>query len=316
MRRTARTQIPHHDAGRPLLDYLCARFTYHTPDEWQDLLADHRILINGCARTAQFLLSPGDELEYRIPDLPEPPVDTGYTILYQDDHLLAIDKPGNLPCHPAGKYFHHTLWALLKDRFPDEKFGFVNRLDRETSGVVLVGRHAQAIRDCRRQFDQRTVCKRYQVLVEGIFPEEMECSGHLEPDPDSQVRKKRRFVPGPVSAGPARDWAVTRFRRLHQRGSIALVEALPQTGRLHQIRATLCSLGYPVVGDKLYGPDDQLFLRFLDGSLSQADHRTLRLPRQALHAASLTLLHPVDHTPLTFTAPLPADMGIDEIALY
>ena len=117
-----------------------------------------------------------------------------------------------------------------------------------------------------------------------------------------------RFYPEQNEAPPGAVESSTGFRRISGTGdgSLSLLEARPHTGRCHQIRATLLSLGFPVVGDKLYGVDEQLFLRFKEGCLSRADHAQLRLPRQALHASNLRLGHPVNGRELEFSAPLPS----------
>ncbi|MFP4351121.1 MAG: RluA family pseudouridine synthase, partial [Desulfococcaceae bacterium] len=218
-----------------------------------------------------FPLTAGDMLSYYPPENLEPEVDREYDIVYEDDAILVINKPGNLPCHPGGRYFAHTLWGLLKTREGLENIHFVHRLDRETSGLVLVAKDPETARICQAQFEAGTVRKVYQVLVEGNFPSEpVIADGVLIPDADSRVRKKRRFISSDAKA-PIPDQAQscrTRFRLLDFQGPLSLVEARPETGRLHQIRATLCSMGYPVVGDKLYGVDDTLFLRFIDDRLT------------------------------------------------
>jgi 23S rRNA pseudouridine955/2504/2580 synthase/23S rRNA pseudouridine1911/1915/1917 synthase len=134
--------------------------------------------------------------------------------------------------------------------------------------------------------------------------------GHLFPDLRSPVRKKRRFC-AEGTRPPDRDgeFCETLFRGIRHRDGLSLVEATPITGRLHQIRATLLGLGYPVVGDKIYGPDDTLFIRFIEDRLTASDRTRLRLPRQALHAAGLAIRPPATMVSLVFDAPLPEDMA-------
>lgn len=317
MKRHARIRVPHEANGLELLELLTRRFTYHDHEAWSAQLAAGRLLVNGVTATAAAPpLKAGDHIEYLVPELPEPPVDRNIRTLLEDPDLLAVNKPANLPCHPAGRFFAHTLWHILKEEHQRPVVGLINRLDRETSGVVLLALSPGAERHLRAQFTRHQVQKRYLVIVEGLFPDQLETCGWLEPDTACEVRKKRRFAPAPPGypateppeSSPQHEWAETSFRRLHAASGMSLLEATPCTGRQHQIRATLCSLGYPVVGDKLYGVDPTLFLRFATGTLTAGDRRRLRLNRQALHAWSLTFRHPANGTTLTVTAPPPPDL--------
>lgn len=309
MQRETRFLVPSAAAGTPLVAFLAARFTYHAAAAWTERVAAGRLTRNGRPAAPDAVLAAGDLLAYDTSDLPEPPVDASFRIVFEDADLLVLDKSGNLPCHPAGRYFNHTLWALLKTQHGLASPAFINRLDRETSGLVVVAKGAAAARACRAQFAARQVCKRYQALVEGCFPPAIAACGWLTCDPASEVRKKRRFLPAAGASGPdGGEWAETHFRLLAQHGPVAAIEALPVTGRLHQIRATLQALGFPVVGDKLYGVDDRLFLKFCRGALDASDRARLRLDRQALHAAGLQFRHPASGRTLAFDLPLPADM--------
>jgi len=310
LQRTTSVSIQPQQAGQQLLDFVSQRFTYRSREEWQAELAADRFRLNDGEARGDSILTPSDRLVYLMPALVEPPVDANYTVLHEDDDLLVIDKPAPLPCHPGGRFFAHTLWALLKENHGLAEPRLVNRLDRETSGIVLVAKNKTAARLCQEQFAQRRVEKVYLVVVEGDFPDTVvpvEASGWLGPDPNSAIRKKMRFYPEQNDAPPGAVESSTTFRRLSgaHTNSLTLLEARPHTGRCHQIRATLLHLGFPVVGDKLYGVDEQLFLRFKEDRLSPADHALLRLPRQALHAASLRLSHPTTGKELEFSAPLP-----------
>ena len=295
-------------AGKRLLDMLVARFTYHPRETWLRLIAEGCLYINDTPAQADQLLQDGDCLRYDFGGRPEPEVDCTYQVIYQDDALMIVDKPGSLPCHPAGRYFKNTLWTLLQQQEGLEQPRLINRLDRETSGLVVVGKTLEATRHLARQFADHSVDKQYLVLVEGSFPEHMEAIGWLTHDVSSAVRKKRCFVREKPSEA-ASEACETRFSCVSQGNNISVVRAYPKTGCLHQIRATLCSLGYPIVGDKLYGIDETFFLKFIDDTLTSDDKHKLRMERQALHAESLHITHPSTGERLTFHAPVPQDMA-------
>lgn len=300
------------DAGKTLASFLAARFTYHADAAWRGLIDEGRVTVNGQTAVPDAALRAGDVLRYDASDVEEPPVDETFGVLLDDPLLLVIDKPGNLPCHPGGRYFNHTLWALLKTRHHVVEPVLINRIDRETSGLVLIGKTPEAAHNLSKQFAAHSVFKRYTVFVEGTFPERLDASGWLLPDLRSAIRKKRRFTPAAAgTAAPCEEaeWAETVFERVRVCDGFSAVTALPRTGRLHQLRATLLSLGYPVVGDKLYGVDETLFLKFCNNALTEEDQSRLRMRRQALHADTLRFRHPRFGAPTEVTAPLPPDMA-------
>lgn len=298
------------EQGRLLLDLLARRFTYHDRAAWQRELAAGRLLVNNAPATAEQPLAAGDQLVYLLPELVEPPVVLDYRVVHEDDDLLVIDKPAPLPCHPGGRYFRHTLWALLKERQGLAEPAFVHRLDRETSGLVVVARHKAAARHLADQFAARQVEKEYLVIVEGECPlSEFSGVGWLAPDAASAVRKKMRVYPDSAAAPAGAKTCITDFTRLSGNHGLTLLAARPHTGRGHQIRATLLGLGWPVAGDKLYGVDENFFLRFKADQLTADDRARLRLPRQALHAARLKIIQPLSGKALEFAAPLPPDLA-------
>ncbi|MFH7319965.1 RluA family pseudouridine synthase [Desulfurivibrio sp. D14AmB] len=308
--RVCAVRVEAGQAGGSVLDFVAGRFTYLTREQWRRELAAGRLRVNGEPVAPERILVAADQVSYQGAELAEPPVAADFSVVYEDDDLLVVNKPAPLPCHPGGRYFRHTLWWLLRERGGLVQPLLVNRLDRETSGLVLVAKNRAAARECARQWREQQVGKNYLVLVEGEFPPgEQVAVGFLAPDPASRIRKKSRFFPqgqpAPAGAVPC----ATHFRRLALQRKISLLEVRPLTGRCHQIRATLCSLGFPVVGDKIYGPDEEFFLRFLTDGLTPADHRHLRLPRQALHSAGLQMRHPADQRPLEFSCPIPPEMA-------
>jgi 23S rRNA pseudouridine1911/1915/1917 synthase len=241
----------------------------------------------------------------------EPAAAEALPVVYEDTELLAINKPPGMAVHPTARHHHGTVTARLAVTRPGEHLTLLHRLDRETSGLLLLARTRRADRAVKQQFELRQgVLKRYLALCWG-WPswERQGCDLPLEPDRDSRYRVKMR-----VAAPAGGQLASTTFEVLGRRRGrddrrYSLVRCTLHTGRQHQIRVHLAALGLPVVGDKLYGPDEELFARGADGLLASADRARLELGRHALHAAELGIDHPVDGRRLTLLAPLCPDMA-------
>lgn len=299
--RIIRTHVNWDGVGLSLLGYLAGRFTYRTKDEWTAVITQGEITLNGKAAAPETLLALQDCIEYHPRELPEPPAILSYKIVYSDADLLVVDKPGNLCVHPAGPFFRHTLWFLLQTDFGKEIY-FVNRLDRETSGLLIVARTPE----CAAVLGKDKIEKHYFAAVYGKFPATLAAEGFLYRAPASLIRKKRLFS-ATAPEGIKSESASTRFTGVECCEDFSLVSARLGTGRMHQIRATLSSLGYPVVGDKLYGPDESCYIRQKSDDLTERDRKLLVLDRQALHSAELRFTHPKTGEVLTFSSPCPAE---------
>jgi 23S rRNA pseudouridine1911/1915/1917 synthase len=251
-------------------------------------------------------------------------------VLYSDPHLLVVDKPAHLTVHPTARHHHATVTKVLEQLYPGEKLQLIHRLDKETSGVLLISRGAQADRAFKMMFEgivqptpvpgeipmarrrlprgyvhpprQRLVEKQYLAICWG-HPADGEINLPLESDPDNSLRVKMR-----IATSAAGLVARTRIETLATCDGYALVRCTLFTGRQHQIRVHLASRGCPVVGDKLYGPDDRLLARAADGVLTTQDLQRLELPRHALHASRYRLLHAVTGEALDLHAPLAPDL--------
>jgi 23S rRNA pseudouridine955/2504/2580 synthase/23S rRNA pseudouridine1911/1915/1917 synthase len=297
--RVIATRIDRRGHNRSVIQLLTTRFTYRNEAGWRERLAAGEFTIDGKPASPEDILQEGMTLQYHPSDLQEPEVDLRYNVCYEDDALLVIDKSGDLPVHPAGVFYYHTLWYLLA-----EKYGTihpVNRLDRETSGLLVVARTPEAAAKLAADSWQ----KEYFALVNGHFTEVMDAEGALVRDTASPVRRKRKYIHG----GTEGESCQTLLMPEQLFPSRSLVKAKLFTGRMHQIRATLYSLGYPLVGDKLYGADDALFIkRAKEGRLTDEDYLKLGMKRQALHSAALTFRHPKTGQEMTFHSPLPEDM--------
>jgi RluA family pseudouridine synthase len=243
------------------------------------------------------MLRGGEILAWDGSGIVEPEVDDRITILYTDEWFIAVNKTGNLPVHPSGRYFNNTLVTLLEDRCGRKVYP-VHRIDRETSGVMLLafdGKSAGALSESLAKGS-----KEYLALVHGNFPDkERVVDLPLGRDRESAVSKKQKAWSGGTQK------ALTRFRKILTAHDISLVRCFPETGRLHQIRAHLLAAGYPIVGDKLYGRDETVFLTFIRQGLTPELEERLVLPRSALHAARLVFLHPQTKKEMVIRAPLP-----------
>ncbi len=262
-------------------------------------------------RRASQRVRAGETLVIERPAPREPPVVMEYSEIYRDDSLLVLDKPAGLPVHPSASYHRHTLTQLLRNRLgPGHGWEMAHRLDRETSGVMVFGRRGGSAAALKRSFIAREVEKVYWALIFGCLEGPVRIDMALGPAIGSKIRIKM----GPVPEADGGLAAVTRARPL-ARGSfrgapITLVEALPETGRQHQIRVHLAELGHPLVGDKLYGLPEEKFLQVVDGERGlQELGEELGLARHALHAAALSIPHPQTGARVRFTAPWPADLA-------
>ena len=298
--------------GRRLDLWLTARFTYRSRNQWQTIIREGKILVNGASVRSSRVLHTGDVVAF-IPDIEEPDVVMDYSIIYEDEYLFVVNKGGHLPCHPAGPFYRNTLWYDMS-----QKYGsvfIVNRLDRETSGLMLAARDSVTASNLSAMLMDDRLKKKYYALVFGNFNRRIEAGGRLVKDTASQVMKKRKFVMESDFKGDpaAAETAFTLLEPAAFDGRYSTVRAIPETGRLHQIRATLCSLGFPLLGDKLYGPDDTLYLKIADDLITPEDWNSLVLKRQALHACYLGFPHPKSGELMEFESPIPEDMKVEPI---
>ncbi|MCI0395579.1 MAG: RluA family pseudouridine synthase [Chloroflexi bacterium] len=265
----------------------------------QRLIKEGLVTLAGRPARASYRLEGHERVAVVIPppketDLaPEPiPLD----IRYEDEDMILVNKPAGMVVHPAAGHPQGTLVNAILAHCPDlagvggeKRPGIVHRLDKDTSGLLLVAKNDQAMRYLQAQFKRRTVTKIYLALVEGRFGQaEVLIDAPIGRDPHN--RKKMAVIP-PNNSATARP-AQTRVRLLGYYGDFSLVECRPLTGRTHQIRVHLAFAGYPIAGDLVYGRRKQ----------------RLDLDRHFLHAAELTFKRPSDGRELTFKAELPREL--------
>jgi 23S rRNA pseudouridine1911/1915/1917 synthase len=293
--------VPAECAGWRLDHFLKRRIGRLSRTKIQGIIKEQISFPDGRRARPSSAVRAGEVLVLRRPAPVEPEVPRHFTILHQDESFLAIDKPAGLPMHTTAKFLHNTLTALLRERYPNEHAQVAHRLDRETSGVLLIARTRQAASFLTVAFARRQIQKTYLALVKGAPPDE----GVID------LPLKLLDTPTHLMMGPAADGltAVTRFRVLRRFAAHALCEARPETGRQHQIRVHFAALGYPLVGDKLYGASEALFMRACDEGLTPELLEAFDgLPRHALHAHRLTFPHPISRAPITVESPLPPDL--------
>jgi 23S rRNA pseudouridine1911/1915/1917 synthase len=209
-----------------------------------------------------------------------------FDILHEDDGLLVIDKPADLVCHPTKGDVYSSLVSRVRLYLGESaEQHLINRLDRETSGVVLVGKQLEVARAWRQAWETGAVQKIYSALVHGHpLTNDGVIDAPLGKDLASAVAIKDCVRPdGALSTTEYR--VEERFER--EGRSFARLTVQPRSGRKHQIRIHLAHLGFPIVGDKIYGPDEQLYLAFVEGRLTEDQRRQLILPNHALHAREL-----------------------------
>lgn len=263
----------------------------------QRLIREARVWVNGVPAKASHVPSLGDRIHVEAP-APQEALPAARPlplhVLYEDDDVLVIDKPAGLVVHPGAGHSGGTLVdALLAYRpgvagadLDPTRPGIVHRLDRDTSGVLLVAATRAAQQALQAQFKARTVDKLYQALAYGhLTPAEAMIEAPLARDPQQRQRMAVTREGGRV--------AFTRYRVTEYFQGACLAEVALLTGRTHQIRVHLASIDHPIVGDRVYGPRRQ----------------AIAAPRQMLHAWRLSFDHPTRHERLTFTAEIPEDMA-------
>jgi len=258
----------------------------------QRLIADGYITVNDRAAKPSLRLSIGDRLRVVIPPTPPSslsPEAIPLNIVYEDDDFLVVDKPAGLVVHPAPGHPSHTLVNAVLSHFPNLadvsdslRPGVVHRLDKDTSGVMLGAKNRAAQLNLADQFKAHSVVKAYLVLVKGhLTPEQ----GIIEAPMGRDPRNRKRMAV--VAEGRE---ARTEYRVIKYIGNYTLLEVMPETGRTHQIRVHLSAIGYPVVGDKVYGV------------------KSPYLSRQFMHASRLGFKHPSTGEYVEFTSELPQDL--------
>jgi len=281
------------DIGGQRLDrFVAERAPRLSRAQVQRLIGQGHITVNGAPAKASRSLRKGDVISVTVPP-PAPaelqPEAIPLSIVYEDADLLVVDKPAGMTVHPAPGQQEHTLVNALLAHCRDlsgiggqQRPGIVHRLDKDTSGLIIVAKHDRAHRGLADQLASRAIEKTYVALVKGnVSPDAGVIDAPIARDPGHRHRM------AVVQGGRP---AVTRYRVRRRYLGYTLVEAYPETGRTHQIRVHFASVGHPVAGDATYGG------------------KVPFMARQFLHAAALTFHHPVTGALMELTSPLPQDL--------
>jgi len=288
------------EAGQRI-DIFLAGKTGITRSQIQKLMDKGDVLVNGVPVSRNYRVKPSDRIIVQVPAekpgelTPEPiPVE----ILYQDEYIVVVNKPAGMVVYPAAGHGHGTLMNALAHHCGrlasvggPLRPGVVHRLDKDTSGVMVIAADDSAYYDLVEQFRRRTIKRRYITLVHGNIRGD---AGEIAL-PIGRSESDRKKMSTRVRRGKE---AVTRWKVLERFGIATLLEARLGTGRTHQIRVHLSSLGHPVLGDKTYGRKTELEIR----------KNKVSLPRQMLHAEMLGFTHPASGEYMEFSSQLPEDM--------
>jgi len=239
--------------------------------------------VEGRAARSGMRVFSGQRVSFRRPAPPEPEVPRDFRVVLADPSFYVIDKPAGLPIHPTGRYHFSTLTAVMRERFPDESLQVAHRLDRETSGLLLVARTWQAASVLKSAFQKRLIRKRYLAIAHGHLEQEQLV---LEQPigPAGSLVRVRMAVRSLAEGGlPSR----TDVQVLERSQKYSLLECRPFTGRQHQIRVHLDAIGHPIVGDKLY-PDEGVFLRWIarGGGIEEAEGESDSEPEERATTAA------------------------------
>lgn len=276
--------------------YLTRKEIYPSRSQVQNLITQGKIKINKNPVKPSYILKIGDVIDLTPPENKELKItieDIPLDIIYEDEHLVVVNKPADMIVHPAGKICSGTLVNALLYHCQGTlsgiggviRPGIVHRLDKNTSGLMVVAKNDLAHLDLSRQIKDHQVTKKYITLVHGNMRDD---SGIIDAPIGRSLNNRKKMA---VTEGKSRE-AITHFKVLKRFSGYTLVEVTLRTGRTHQIRVHLAFIGYPIVGDQLYGHKRQ----------------GISINRQALHSYVLGFVHPASKKYMEFSTPLPKDI--------
>ena len=308
--------VPHEDAGKRIDSWLSEHIDGLTRSAVQNLLSEQAVNADGKSVKKNYKLAGGEVLTVIMPELREVDLaaeDIPLDIVYEDEDIVVVNKPRGMVVHPAVGNWSGTLVNALMFHCGESlsgingehRPGIVHRIDKDTSGLLVVAKTADAKTSLGKQFFHKTTHRTYNALVWGNLQEDMgRIEGNIARDPKDRLRM-RVFAPDSGIGKPA----ITHWRVLERFGYTTLVECVLETGRTHQIRAHMKERGHPIFGDERYGGTEILWGQ-RSSTYKAFIHNCLELcPRQALHAKTLGFVHPRTGKQMDFDSPWPEDFN-------
>jgi len=311
-----RIEVDGRQAPLRLDKFLMNRVENTSRNRLQNAIEAESVLVNGKPAKANYKVKPSDVITLVLPDPPRDtevhPENIPLDILFEDDDLLLVNKPAGMVVHPGHSNYTGTLVNALTfhlNQLPTlpgntGRPGLVHRIDKDTSGLLVIAKNEWAMAFLAKQFFDHTIARKYVALVWGDIPADNgTVSGHI--GRNAKDRRVMELYDDPEKG----KWSVTHYRVLERLGYVTLVECRLETGRTHQIRAHMKAIGHPVFSDEAYGGD-----RILKGTVYTKYKQFVqncfeRMPRQALHAQSLGFKHPRTKENLHFETPMPDDFA-------
>jgi len=309
--RVVEVQVQAKSFGIRLDQYLVLQFPDFSRSVVQKAIEAGGVTVNGVPKRASYKTRVGDQVAIQLPEpeRPDPaPENIPLEILYEDEYLAIVNKPFDMVVHPAKGHWSGTLVNALAFHFStlsrvggDYRPGIVHRLDRDTSGAILVAKEERTHRELSMQFETRKVFKEYLAITQGMLDRDSDyIERRIAHHPHDRVKM---IVTDDQEKGKE---ACTFYEVLERFRGFTLVRCQPRTGRTHQIRVHLASVGAAVLADKTYSGRDQFRLSDLVSALDPDGDEVL-MPRQALHAQRLRIVHPIRKEVIAVEAPLPPE---------
>jgi len=293
--------------GQSAYRYLRSYFPFLPEPIWRAFVEQNKLLLDGQAYVEGSPLTPGQNLEFCIDNYQEDPVNEDWQLLWQNQDLMAVHKPAGLPVSRTTRNIYHNLSASLqREQWPQAQV--LHRLDKDTAGVIMVAKTLAAATLWQSKIKDIIQAKTYQAIVYGCPSwqhKDFQC--WLGRRGDSEIRSKMYVCPEQPDNWPAPGYLKPKhshsvFEVLATNGHYSLLQCRLHTGRKHQLRAQLAHLAHPIVGDKMYAHQGQMYLRRLRDEFSPQDQQVLQTEHQLLFAQSINLCLP-DHRPQQITSP-------------